>query len=125
MKLSSNWASNMCNSLSLVGLDNCGPHKTAVVEQAFQEAGWKAMFLPPNMTHILQPMHLIVNSVLKSAMRRHRIQHLMGYFKQYRADYHNALRGHRDLPMYNPPAPTIIDGIKGMFDLAKGRVFAE
>ena len=69
------------------------------------------------MTHTLQPMDLIVNSVVKSAMRRYRIQHLMGYFKQYRADYHNALRGHRDLPMYNPPAPTIIDGIKGMFDL--------
>jgi hypothetical protein len=31
----------------LLVLDNCGPHKTAAVRQAFDTAGWKVMFFSP------------------------------------------------------------------------------
>jgi hypothetical protein len=44
-----------------------GAHKTQIVQQAFQSANWLLKFFPPNMTHILQPMDLKVNSVVKSS----------------------------------------------------------
>jgi hypothetical protein len=102
----------------LLVVDNCGPHKTSVVQQALVTAGWKVMFLPPNMTHLLQPMDLVVNSVVKSAMRKHRIQLLMKYFREYRRDYHLAHRSSpRTYPDFNPPPPLITDGINGMFEM--------
>jgi hypothetical protein len=105
--------------LVLLVLDNCGPHKTPAVEQAFILAGWKVMFFPPNMTHLLQPMDLVVNSVVKSAMRKRRIGHLMKYFRTYQAECRQVQRLQPPLPLpaFNPPSPTIAHGLDGMFEM--------
>jgi hypothetical protein len=74
---------------------------------------------PPNMTHLLQPMDLVVNAEVKSAMRRHRIQLLMSYFREYCSQCHLAQRATPRMPYpdFDPPPPSIIDGLHGMFDL--------
>jgi hypothetical protein len=85
------------------------------------------MFLPPNMTHILQPMDLVVNSVVKSAMRRHRILLLMSYFREYRARYYMAKRSAPPLPYpdFDPPPPSIIDGLNGMYEMRERSLLHE
>jgi hypothetical protein len=87
-----------------------------VVEREFIDAGWTTMFFPPNMTHILQPMDLVVNSVVKSAMRRQRVQLLMDYFTDYKNRYLRAtLQPEQVHPIFDPPSPTLIEGIIAMY----------
>jgi hypothetical protein len=64
-------------------------------------------------------MDLVVNAVVKSTMRRHRIQLLMSYFREYRSQCHLAQRATPPMPYpdFDPPPPSIIDGHYGMFDL--------
>jgi hypothetical protein len=48
--------------------------------------GWTVMFFPPNMTHLPSQWILVVNAIVKSAMRRHWIQLMMNYFQSYSRD---------------------------------------
>jgi hypothetical protein len=52
-------------------------------------------------------------------MRRHRIQLLMSYFREYRSQCYLAQRATPRMPYpdFDPPPPSIIDGLDGMFDL--------
>ncbi len=103
----------------LIVLDNCGPHKTTFVRDAFIEAGWKALYLPPNMTDILQPMDLVVNSMVKSFIRNKRIDMTMNYFHDFRNSCQRIQE--RDprapLPSFNPPAPVLLDGLNSLFQI--------
>lgn len=58
------------NGKFLMVVDNVSFHHVQEVVAAFTNVGWILKFLPPNMTDELQPMDLVVNSVLKSEMRR-------------------------------------------------------
>ena len=71
------------------------------------------MFFPPNMTHLLQPMDLVVNSVVKSAMRKRRIEMLRMYFRDYQVECrrNQRLQPPLAMPGFDPPSPSIIDGL--------------
>jgi hypothetical protein len=65
------------------------------------------------LTHILQPMDLVVNSVVKSAMSRQRVELLMEYFINYKNPYlRTTLQPVLQSPIFDPPSPTIIEGIR-------------
>ena len=100
-------------------VDNCGPHRTEVVARAFQEIDWAVMFSPPNMTDILQPMDLVFNSMIKSFMRKQRIEMTMDYFQIFRNLCLQTQRNNpaAELPLFNPPAPVLLDGIRAMFQV--------
>ena len=102
-------------------VDNCGPHKTTAVAQEFEDAGWTVSFLPPNMTHILQPMDLVVNSVVKSTMRRNRIKSMMSYFNMYRetCEALQATTPGALYPPFDPPAPLLVNGVEAMLGEVK------
>jgi hypothetical protein len=61
-------------------------------------------------------MDLVVNSVVKSAMRRQRVELLMEYFINYKnRDLRTTLQPGLQPPIFDPPSSTIIEGIKVMF----------
>lgn len=64
--------------------DNCGSHKTDAVRAVFKEWGILVRELPPKMTDILQPMDLVANAPLKTAIRRTRGQALFDYFQSWK-----------------------------------------
>jgi hypothetical protein len=61
-------------------------------------------------------MDLVVNSVVKSAMRRHHVQLLMDYFTDYKNRYLRATPQPEQVhPIFDPPSPTLIEGIIAMY----------
>ena len=72
-------------------------------------------------------MDLIVNAVVKAAMRKNRIHHILGYFNKYKDDVRASqrlLRNHQS-PEFRPPAPCIIDGVKALFDCLNNQLRQE
>ena len=53
-------------------VDNVGSHHNRSVQAAYAKAGWLLEFLPPNMTHLLQPMDLVVNGPVNGQPPRRR-----------------------------------------------------
>jgi hypothetical protein len=101
------WMARTDRDKLLLILDNCGPHNVAAVRATFEANNISVMMLPPNMTAALQPMDLVVNSIIKSSIRRERIRYLAGYFKEYKAA--NAAQQALPNPVYLvfwPPKPT-------------------
>ena len=72
------------------------------------------MFFPPNMTHILQPMDLMVNSSIKAFMRIQRIEMTMEYFQLFKNLCTTARRNNTPYPQFSSPAPKLVDGLQGM-----------
>ena len=68
------------------------------------------------MTDILQPMDLVVNSMVKSFMRKKRIEMTMDYFQLFR---NQCLQRNPNLPrpLFNPPTPVLLDVIHAMFEI--------
>ena len=86
-------------------VDNCGCHHVQEIEEAFVAAGWKLLFLPPNMTSELQPMDLVVNGPLKQFLRRMRITASLTYFTVFKLAVWKAKAEHQQLPMFKAPVP--------------------
>jgi hypothetical protein len=59
------------------------------------------------------------NEVVKSAMRRRRIELLMEYFRDSQTECRRVqrLQPPPPLPAFYPPAPSLIDGLIGMFEM--------
>ena len=97
---------------TLVVWDNCGPHSPQSVIDVYREHGITAMCLPPNMTDLLQPMDLVVNAVLKSAIRQARGKSVYDAFQLYRADTEGVLADGGPHTEFRPPKPTLYDGLR-------------
>lgn len=87
-------------------VDNVGSHHNRSAQASYAKAGWLLEFLPPNMTHRLQPMDLVVNGPLKSKLRSMRIALSLDYFRSFKASYYEANARKKELPKFNPPTPS-------------------
>ena len=67
----------------LIWFDNCGCHKTAIVQDYIEEIGIDVAYLPPNMTAVLQVLDLVVNGPLKAHVRQLRAKRLVRSFKNF------------------------------------------
>jgi len=66
-------------------MDHFSSHVSSYVSEFFKERGVVLMFLPPNMTDVLQPMDLMVNGPLKEALRLARADQLRPQIQQHRS----------------------------------------
>ena len=112
----------------LLWCDNCGSHKTASVQKVIREVGVDVAFLPKNMTGELQVLDLVVNGPLKAHIRTNRANRLYGHFQKYRvaraADSALPVNERKNLD-FDPPKPTLNEGIKDLFSLFEGQMKEE
>ena len=73
-------------------MDNCSVHKVEALEAFFEEANIQMLWLPPNMTAILQVIDLVVNGPIKANIRRLRCDRLVLYFDGFKRAYYRGLR---------------------------------
>jgi hypothetical protein len=108
------------NDLSklLIWFDNCGSHKTSIVQDYMKDIGIDVAYLSPNVTAILQVLDLVVNGPLKSHVRQLRAKRIVRSFKEfliaYRTDLEKAASD-RENPTYTPPKPEMIQAIVDLF----------
>ena len=101
----------------LLWCDNCGSHKTTCVNDVIREVGIDVAFLPPNMTSELQVLDLVVNGPLKAHIRTKRANRLYEAFqvyKQERAEDQKLDKSLRRNLDFNPPKPTMLQGIEDL-----------
>ena len=67
--------------------DNCGAHTTDAVRSELLDAGIHVFMLPPNTTDRFQVCDVVVNGMLKSALRGIRANILLKDFSQWREEY--------------------------------------
>ena len=107
----------------LIWFDNCGCHKTAVVDDVISELGVQIACLPPNMTGVLQVLDLVVNGPLKAHTRNLRgariVECFQDFIKQYKEESVKDVHV-RTLPTFHPPKPEMLQGIQDLFDLIAG-----
>ena len=107
----------------LIWFDNCGCHKTAVVDDVISELGVQIACLPPNMTGILQVLDLVVNGPLKAHTRNLRgariVDSFQDFIKQHKEESQRDVHV-RTLPTFQPPKPEMLQGIQDLFDLITG-----
>ena len=97
---------------ALIVWDNCGPHKTAAVKEAFVRDNITQEELTPKMTDILQVMDLIANGPLKSGIRRERCDQLFDYFQNWKLLRLKAQVDKTTPPKFAPPKPKVADGLR-------------
>ena len=106
----------------LLWCDNCGSHKTSIVRDVIKEVEIDVAFLPPNMTSELQVLDLVVNGPLKAHIRTKRANRLYEAFQVYKSartennKIEKSLRRNLD---FDPPKPTITEGILDLILLFK------
>ena len=109
----------------LLWCDNCGSHKTTSVQKVITEIGADVVFLPKNMTGELQVLDLVVNGPLKAHIRTNRANRLYSHFQKYRvaraADSTLPVNERKNLE-FDPPKPTLVEGIKDLFLLFEGQM---
>ena len=104
----------------LIWFDNCGCHKTDVVQKYIGEIGIDVAYLPPNMTAILQVLDLVVNGPLKSHVRQLRAKRIVRSFKEFKELYDQDLEkneGERENLTFVPPKPEMIQAVLDLFEL--------
>ena len=105
----------------LVVWDSCGPHLVEAVLKVFEEWFIATMLLPVNMTDRLQVMDLVVNGPIKSHMRSSRCVALFDYFQKWKLEWDKELlkpAGTRQMPVFDPPKPVLVDGLNTVRSLA-------
>jgi DDE superfamily endonuclease len=108
----------------LLWQDNCGSHHTASVSDVIHETGIDVAFLPPNMTSELQVLDLVVNGPIKSHIKNKRAMRLYDSFQKYKIDRDADMllsSTERKNPVYNPPKPSMIEGISDLILLFEGQ----
>ena len=104
----------------LIWFDNCGCHKTAIVQDYIEEIEIDVAYLPPNMTAILQVLDLVVNGPLKAHVRQLRAKRLVRGFKEFMELYREdseKVQEDRENPTFVPPKPEMIQAVIDLFQL--------
>ena len=102
--------------------DNCDSHKTTCVMDVIREIGVDVVFLPKSMTGELQVLDLVVNGPLKAHIGSNRANRLYSSFHEYKKerDINNNLPRLKFIKMnFNPPKPTMLEGIQDLRRLFK------
>ena len=108
----------------LLWQDNCGSHHTASVSDVIRETGIDVAFLPPNITSELQVLDLVVNGPIKSHIKNKRAIRLYDSFQIYKIERNADMilpSAERKSPVYNPPKPSMIEGILDLILLFEGQ----
>ena len=106
----------------LLWCDNCGSHKTSIVRDTIKEVDIDVAFLPPNMTSELQVLDLVVNWPLKAHTRTKRANRLYDAFQVYkvaRTENNKIEKSIRQNLDFDPPKPTMTEGILDLILLFK------
>lgn len=104
----------------MIWFDNCGCHKTTMVDDVINELGVQIACLPPNMTGVLQVLDLVVNGPLKAHTRNLRGARIVESFQSFIKLYAEELEKdviNRVLPLFEPPKPEMMQSINDLFDL--------
>ena len=89
--------------------DNCSIHNVEKLKPIWEAANVVPAFLPPNLTHLLQVMDLVVNGPIKAHIRSLRSDRLMNYFNRYNITFTAELNKPKEqskIPKWDPPKPT-------------------
>ena len=108
------------DSKLLLWFDNCGCHKTAVIEQVMKDLDIKVACLPPNMTAILQVLDLVVNGPLKAHIRNNRAKKIVRSFRVFKEQCNlNSLKpfGEREILTFEAPKPDMMECISDLIRL--------
>ena len=132
------WLETVCAPLKerlgklLIWFDNCGCHKTAIVDSIINGLQIHVACLPPNMTGELQVLDLVVNGPLKAHSRKLRGSRIVACFQKFAELYKlESLKppAEREMLEFEPPKPDMYEGIQDLFDLFnngfKEKKFAE
>ena len=104
----------------LIWFDNCGCHKTNIVQRYIEDNDIDVSYLPPNMTAILQVLDLVVNGPLKSHVRQLRAKRIVRSFKEFLVLHRKDLEkteSERENPTFTPPVSERIQAIVDLFQL--------
>ena len=88
----------------MIWFDNCGCHKTSLVDDVIVELGVQVACLPPNMTGVLQVLDLVVNGPLKAYTKNFRGSRIVECFQKFIITYNDELSkdvNERILPIFN------------------------
>ena len=104
----------------MIWFDNCGCHKTSMVDEVIGELDVQIACLPPNMTGVLQVLDLVVNGPLKAHTRNLRgsriVECFQSFAKSFAAELAKSIED-RVLPVFEPPKPEMMQSITDLFDL--------
>ena len=104
----------------MIWFDNCGCHKTDIVDIAIDRLGVQVACLPPNMTGVLQVLDLVVNGPIKAHTRNLRGARIVAAFGEFREMYDIEMRKdvlERTLLVFEPPKPKMLEAIQDLFNL--------
>ena len=104
----------------MIWFDNCGCHKTTMVDEVIGELDVQIACLPPNMTGVLQVLDLVVNGPLKAHTRNLRGARIVECFQSFIKLYADELVKNiqeRVLPVFEPPKPEMMQSVQDLFDL--------
>ena len=107
----------------MIWFDNCGCHKTNMVDEVIGELDVQIACLPPNMTGVLQLLDLVVNGPLKAHTRNLRGARIVESFQTFKRLYEEVAAKdvqERTMPVFQPPKPNMLQGIQDLFDLIAG-----
>ena len=104
----------------MIWFDNCGCHKTDIVDVEIARLGVQVACLPPNMTGVLQVLDLVVNGPIKAHTRNLRGARTVAAFGEHKKLYDIEMSKsvlERVLPVFKPPKPDMLQAIKDVFNL--------
>ena len=104
----------------MIWFDNCGCHKTSMVDDVISELDVQIACLPPNMIGVLQVLDLVVNGPLKAHTRNLRGSRIVESFQKFIVSYNDELAkdvSDRVMPVFDPPKPDMLQSIQDLFDL--------
>ena len=107
----------------MIWFDNCGCHKTTLVDDVIAELGIQIACLPPNMTGVLQVLDLVVNGPLKAHTRNLRGSRIVECFQSYAELCTEELTKDiqdRVLPVFEPPQLDMMQSVTDLLDLMAG-----
>lgn len=104
----------------MIWFDNCGCHKTDIVDVEIARLGVQVACLPPNMTGVLQVLDLVVNGPIKAHTRNLRGARTVAAFGEFKKLYDIEMGksvSERVSLVFKPPKPDMLQAIQDVFDL--------